>query len=105
MTRCSVPKPASRSGGRPRGEIAQAVLNHLSVHGPATARCLAHALQVPVGTIWYTCRRLVEASDIEVIDRRRVEGVNKQVAVYGVAARNPSQRPVDYLPAAFFARA
>ena len=97
-------QPVHRTG-RPRGEIAQAVLHRLKSEGPTTARELADALLITPALAWSTCSRLMQRGEIEVVERQRIPGVNKPVSVYGIACPLRSARTPMRLPAAFFARA
>lgn len=93
----------SRRPGRPLGEVAQAILQHLSNEGPTTARGLGENLQLSMKLVWDTCNRLAASGEIEVVHRRVVTGVNKPVAVYALRQPVPAQSRPRRLPAAFFA--
>ncbi len=71
-------KPA----GRPRGEVADAVVEIIESAGPLTARDIAHRLQLTVNVVKFTCSRLHARGDITVADTIRVTGSNRPVSRY-----------------------
>ncbi len=93
-----------RKPGRPLGEVAQTIMSHLRAEGPCTARELAEGLQLSMKVVWDTCNRLVANGEIQVIDRRRVPGVNKRVSVYGACSPAPAKAGPAKLPTSFFLR-
>lgn len=68
---------------RPRGEIAQAVVQILSSQ-PMAARSVSALLSVPVPMVVDVCRRLCRAGDIGVVRRERLPGARRPLAVYGL---------------------
>lgn len=89
--------------GRPRGEIAVAVLRELTCAGPLTCRELATRLQVTVNVTKFTCTRLHARGEIVVSDRVWVDWSNRRVSRYAVANHGQRQAVIQ-LPPAFFLR-
>src|SRR5690625_3247573 len=78
--------------GRPRGEIAEAVLEVLRQHGPLTAREVAGRLQLTVNIAKFTCSRLHARGELTVADTVRVPRAKRRVRRYAVVS--VSQSPV-----------
>lgn len=89
------------SVGRPRGEVSDAVIGVLHLHGPLTAREIAGQLQLSVNIAEFTCSRLHMRGELMIADTVRVPGANRPVRRYDVTASVRSARP-QRLPDAFF---
>lgn len=92
--------------GRPRGEIAEAVLDVLHKHGPLTAREVAGRLQLTINIAEFTCSRLHARGELTVADTVRVQGSRRPVRRYAVVsgAQSPRSAYSQELPVAFFSR-
>lgn len=95
------PRPAV---GRPRGEIAEAVLEVLRKYGPLTAREVAGRLQLTINIAKFTCSRLHARGELTVADTVRVEGSRRPVRRYAVVSVSQGRARAHprQLPAAFF---
>lgn len=88
--------------GRPRGEIATAVVRHLRRVGPLTAREIAEQLQLTVNVAKFTCSRLHGRGEITIDALVYVEGSNRRASRYAAVVHDAGHDTAR-LPAAFFA--
>lgn len=71
--------------GRPRGEIARALLAEIREHGPITTRELAARLQLTLNAAKFTCSRLLAAGEIEVADTVPQSWSNRPASRYVIS--------------------